>query len=364
MRIGLFPRLAAAVVFMLAFSASAGASGVSGRQHAALTLASTPRTVALAPHGPGVHGTARPDLTISVLPTFDSSFTTGGVRYAYTMVGTDPRKPAAVTQVKTSLRPLSLFITDAGVAVPISAATVAQVTSSGLFTPKPFPGGTAQYGDGFMRAQFWSAVGNGTKNWHAKLTAPTVAARKTVTIPAGLGAVQIVDKQKVGLADIATVDAALRPDIAATPADTFTIFILQNTVLCDYGCGIGGYHSVYIDSKGPHTYAVASVLDPAVFGQASGFYGLSPASHEVAEWYADPYVGNITPIWSAPNYGCGNSLEVGDPLVGTNRTVDGQVYQDEAFLPWFSGHTSTSFKGRYSWFGTFTSPSTGCSFGP
>ena len=50
------------------------------------------------------------------------------------------------------------------------------------------------------------------------------------------------------------------------------------------------------------------------FGTASGFYGLAPLSHEIAEWLTDPLLTNAVPAWtepSVPQYGCSTLLEAG-----------------------------------------------------
>jgi hypothetical protein len=77
------------------------------------------------------------------------------------------------------------------------------------------------------------------------------------------------------------------------------------------------------------------------------------------------------PNWKspfAPQYGCNNSLEVGDPVAGlpvgpyTVKGVKHQYYvQDLAFETWFAkAKTSTSVNGWYSMFGTFKTPAPGC----
>ena len=42
-------------------------------------------------------------------------------------------------------------------------------------------------------------------------------------------------------------------------------------------------------------------------------------SHEISEWADDPFVNNGVEPWltpTAPQYGCTNALETGDPVVG------------------------------------------------
>ena len=99
-------------------------------------------------------------------------------------------------------------------------------------------------------------------------------------------------------------------------------------------------------------------------GTRSGFYGLAPMSHELAEWLANPYVTNEVPEWTEktnPQYGCSDELEVGDPLVGKVLRVNKQAYQDEAYLSYFARQKpSTAWLGRYTWFNTFKTHSHGC----
>ena len=139
--------------------------------------------------------------------------------------------------------------------------------------------------------------------------------------------------------------------------------LADNIVLCDAGqCGIGGYHSASTNATGTHTYSYQSFLDPAIFG--STFADTAPMSHELAEWLADPFVDNTVPFWDspiAPQYPCNNFLEVGRPA-GRHRATGRR-----AELPGRGVHLvlhphvpSIGWLNRYSWFGTFTSPSPSC----
>ncbi|HEY6321669.1 MAG TPA: hypothetical protein VJA16_08950 [Thermoanaerobaculia bacterium] len=92
-------------------------------------------------------------------------------------------------------------------------------------------------------------------------------------------------------------------------------------------------------------------------------------SHELAEWYDDPFVNNATPPWGLSgilNAGCYSNLEVGDPLTGRVLEVampNGLTYhpQELAFFSWFFDQVpSMGLKGLYSWGGTLTSPAPPC----
>jgi len=85
------------------------------------------------------------------------------------------------------------------------------------------------------------------------------------------------------------------------------------------------------------------------------------------EWYNDPFTNNVVPNWIspiAPQYGCNNALEVGDPLVGVVFTVNGfsgSHLQDEAFFSWFARQTpSIAINGLYTYLGTFKTLSKHC----
>jgi hypothetical protein len=175
----------------------------------------------------------------------------------------------------------------------------------------------------------------------------------------------------VYLVDIEWFDTRLLSQVGAAATSELTQFLGGDVVLCGRysardvsSCGIGGYHSGIDAADGPHTYLYASYLDPKYYGKASGFYKLSPFSHELAEWLTDPLVTNAVPKWTepgVPQYGCSSLLEVGDPLVGKNIAVGPQVYQDEAYLAFFSRQRpSTSWNKRYSWFANLKTTSRGC----
>jgi hypothetical protein len=119
-------------------------------------------------------------------------------------------------------------------------------------------------------------------------------------------------------------------------------------------------------------------------------------SHEISEWADDPFVNNWVEPWltpTAPQYGCTNILETGDPVVGIGfamghntfeqgpnpngtQSADGYYHpEDEVFLPWFmrlpSNATGTEQNqsgtgGRYSLMGDlnpfpgFRTVATGC----
>jgi hypothetical protein len=107
-----------------------------------------------------------------------------------------------------------------------------------------------------------------------------------------------------------------------------------------------------------------------------GIADIHAFSHEVAEHLDDPFVNNAVKPWltpTAPQYGCTDVLETGDPVVGVwyplsgNSTgrADGYNYygqyhpEEEVFGQWFA-HGGLEAAGYHSWDGrlTFMGPRT------
>ncbi len=150
------------------------------------------------------------------------------------------------------------------------------------------------------------------------------------------------------------------------------------------------------------TFAWASWVQPGLYARPNGgtdwaLQDIHAVSHEIAEWGDDPFVNNTVEPWltpTAPQYGCTNVLETGDPVVaigfamGTNtfeqgpnpngtQSADGYYHpEDEALLPWFMRVAPNNISeptqspstnvGRYTFMGDlnpfpgFRQPATGC----
>jgi hypothetical protein len=337
------------------------------------TVDLTPRFTTLPVKKVSARRTSTRAEVVSKLQTFTRTFEYAPEHktYSYTMVGYDPAV-TGTAMIPNSITPIRFRFAGNKVQLP-SSTTIKAVTRSGLYTPQAFPGGKGQYGDVFMRTQFSSSIRNGKRNWHVKLAPPTVNQPLRLWVPSTKGGpARTTSGVGVWLVDITWFDSALQSTIAEQSPAALTQFLGADVVLCGHydpsdltSCGIGGYHSATDETaSGVWTYSYQSYLSRAVFGAESGFYGLAPMSHELAEWLANPYLENETPAWtepSNPQYGCSSELEVGDPLVGTVLTVAKQIYQDEAYLAFFARQRpSTAWRGRYSWFGTFTTYSRRC----
>lgn len=299
------------------------------------------------------------------LRTFSSSFTFGGRTFPYTMVGSPPGGAATTTTVASTITPLTFRFGTVTMSSP--AVNTTTVLGSGLFTDQAFPGGTGQYGDVFLRTQFWSRIGAGSKAWHVRLARPAVRPTLTLTVPATSGrSVLLSTGVRIGVVDIGFLDAQLRGYVSAPAPDVLTQLLATNIVLCRGNptatlgnCGIGGYHSAWSTPTGRHTFTYQGYLSPLVFDDPTSA-DLAIMSHQLGEWLADPYATNPAPAWRTPG-GCNRLLEVGDGLVGTGVRIGGLFYQDLAYLPYFAHQTpSPSWLGRYSWFGTSKAPSTLC----
>lgn len=169
-----------------------------------------------------------------------------------------------------------------------------------------------------------------------------------------------------------------------TTADLST-FLFPNTFLFDGtpdDCCVIGFHTYDLEpgSASNHwrerRYVVdyASWISPGIFSDPT-FGDVSALSHELAEAFSDPFVGNATPWWLAPNGLCQNGLETGDvieqlPNAQFPMTLNGFTYhpQNEALLPCFAGVApSPAIHHAYSYPDTtvLTSPATsqnvGCS---
>jgi hypothetical protein len=235
--------------------------------------------------------------------------------------------------------------------------------------------GNTQYIDAFQRAEFWNVLGEeGQGDYHTfldpvKTLSPiviNVPATKGVTLPPEFGVCGpfgIVDIEFFDAYLAITVLPALRPQVNA---GNFPIFMLYNTVLATQPitdifntCCILGYHGSTANTP-IQTYSPSDFDTTGLFGPTQG--DSNTLSHEVGEWANDPFGNNPTPPWGHTGQvaGCQNSLEVGDPLSGTNFSPiggrNGFTYhlQELAFFSWF--FTSQSI-GIHRWFSdndTFT----------
>jgi hypothetical protein len=367
-----------------------------------------------------------------------------GVTYGYNMVGADPSSCAGsacdvtiqadITPIIVNIDGLTFDGTSKVQAVldsPVFATndygTTRAATAAGAFPKTPAlirgPGGALSQGDAgqqlqledaTMRAQFNQV---GTSPYHLLLHANVLPA-VTIDVPPNQG-VLLQSGRKVIFADVnISWWSAQIKNLETTADPTHLPIYLTDSVLLHIGkdvtnCCVIGYHGTRATGHGVgnansngnaavQTFAWASWVRPGIYARANGgtdwaLQDIHALSHELSEWADDPFVNNFVQPWltpTAPQYGCSNSLETGDPVVsigfamGTNtfdqapnpdgsQSADGFYHpEDEVFLPWFMRtapnnvseptQAASTNGGRYTLMGDlnpfpgFRQPATGC----
>ena len=319
--------------------------------------------------------------TNNTVPHWTSSFTTDGVTYPFTMVGTNPATSNATTVVPTVIIPFKFILPDGSV---LDGTTkVHNVLGSPNFRNFAYTSGTTQFGDAVQRAEFWEHVSSTSPGYHVRLGAPTVLPTQTIAIPANQ-VVFFVGSHSGKLE--AFISASWFADklqnainVLHVPPTTLPIILTYNSFLYVHDvnvfCCIAGFHGAFASRNGNgnqqvQTFIYAGWGDPGIFRNPS-FQDILALSHEVSEWMNDPFGNNPAPPWQFANgAGCQANLETGDPFeVLTNAafpvTLHGFTYhpQTEALLQWFSREVpSDAISGAYSYPNTalVTQPSQPC----
>lgn len=352
----------------------------------------------------------------TTIPYFRSSFTdpSNGATYAYTMVGTDPSGNATTT-IPTVIIPLKfnfaasvdptfhtldgandvaqtvgspVFQTaDIGAAANTSASAPPQPpdTPPGV-APNPRvinePSDVTQLGDAIYRAQ-WGKSGIG---YHVLLGQPTVLPTQSIDVPQNQGIIVVGSRSRahIGLMSISWFGGRLNNLLVSMHIDpkVLPIFLVDNTFMYikDPGnCCVLGFHGAKSSLNGNgkqqvNTYMFASYSTQGIFSNNAGdsesfiadIHGLS---HEVQEWYDDPFVNNAVNPWlapTAPQYGCTADLETGDPVVGYGFKItmlNGITYhpEDEVHYSWFARESpSRAAGGYYTYLNNFAGTANGC----
>ncbi|HET6820699.1 MAG TPA: hypothetical protein VFH98_09110, partial [Candidatus Limnocylindria bacterium] len=265
-----------------------------------------------------------------------------------------------------------------------------------------------QLQDATQRAQFNET---GSSSYHLRLQ-PNVLDPVTINVPAGKGTL-LQSGRGVVFADVSYSWWGAQIKNLTNSADPthLPLYLTDNVLLFQgsdiFNCCVIGFHGAQANAKSQgkasvQTYSWASYISPGIYARPNGgsFWALQDIhaiSHEIAEWADDPFVNNWVEPWltpTAPQYGCTDILETGDPVVGigfamgTNtfrqgpnpnntQSADGFYHpEDEVYLPWFmrtapntvsepTQSPSTNI-GRYSLMGDlnpfsgFRQPATGC----
>jgi hypothetical protein len=365
-----------------------------------------------------------------------------GVTYGYNMVGADPNNCSGAACDVTIEADITPIIVNVGgltfdgtevVGPTLQSPEFATndygstpfATAAGAFPNTPAlirgPGGVLSPGnagqglqleDATMRSQF-----NTFGSYHVRLH-PNLLPAVTIDVPSNQGTL-LQSGRGVVFADVNISWWSAKIKNLETTADpTHLPIYTTKDVLLHIGrdifnCCVIGYHGTGAtglrkgggNSNGNsplQTFAWATYLSPGIYARPNGgtdwaVQDIHPLSHEVAEWADDPFVNNFVEPWltpTAPQYGCTNILETGDPVVGigfamgTNtylqgpnpdgtQSADGFYHpEDEVFLPWFMRTAPNTVSeptqspspniGRYSFMGDlnpfpgFRQPATGC----
>jgi len=342
------------------------------------------------------------------IPHWGSSFTdpTNGKTYHYTMVGSDPTKGDVTTTVPTVIIPMDFNFEATGVSLngsdkvqatmqsPVfqSADIGAAANASASAPPGPpisapnrtvnEPSDNTQLGDAIYRAQF-GKTGSG---WHTMLGQPTVQPTATIDVPKNQGFTVVGSSSHatIGLMSYSWFSSKLQNLINTRHISprVLPIFLVNNTFLyigTTDNCCVLGYHGARSSLNGNgrqqvNTYMFASYSVQGVFAPNDGdtesfiadIHGLS---HEVQEWYDDPFVNNEVNPWltpTAPQYGCTTDLETGDPVVGYGFKIpmsNGITYhpEDEVHYSWFARESpSRAAQGYYTYLNNFADVASGC----
>jgi hypothetical protein len=347
------------------------------------------------------------------IPHWSSTFTdpTNGQTYRYTMVGTDPGAGNATTTVPTVIIPMNFTFdqsADPAVHSLDGADRVADTISSPVFqnanigaaadatasappsqpgvAPSPRvvnePSDVTQLGDAIYRAQF----GKSSSGWHVRLGQPTVLAPASFNVPKNQGQIVVGSRTHadIGLMSYSWFTTRLESLLASRHISptVLPIFLVNNVFLYVHSqdnCCVLGYHGALTSLNGQgrqrvNTFMFASYSQQGIFAANPGdtqsyiadVHGLS---HEVQEWYDDPFINNVVDPWltpTAPQYGCTALLETGDPVVGFGFEVampNGITYhpEDEVHFSWFARESpSRAAQGYYTYLNNFAGVAQGC----
>jgi len=371
-----------------------------------------------------------------------------GVTYGYNMVGADPNSctgSACDVTVQVDITPIVVNVAgrtfDGNDVVAATLASPQFATNDYGSTPKATiqtctynngtaivngsfcggPGGVLsqadagnqlQLQDATMRAQF-----NKYGTYHLRLH-PNLMPAVTINVPQNQGALIVSGRGVVGgQIDYGWWSSQIKNlETKADPTHlplylTDQIFLYLSNI--PGNCCVIGYHGTLATGRGHgptsgnanqpvQTFAWASYVKPGFYARPDNgtdwaLQDIHAVSHEIAEWADDPFVNNWVEPWltpTAPQYGCTNILETGDPVVGIGFSMGTNTYfqgpspngttssdgtfhpEDEVFMPWFlrlapnnvsepTQTTSTNI-GRYTLMGDlnpfpgFRQPATGC----
>lgn len=320
-----------------------------------------------------------------------------GFSWPYTMVGTSPflqgqdgQGSDGPTFIEAPVVPVTVTLLDQngnvaqgpkGPLVQSANALVKPTLQSPVFSPTFYTSSVfpTQFPDAVQRASFYNLTNQG---WHTLLI-PRVLKPQNISVPYGFyyyGLNADGSCCDFVLIDYNTFGGLVFPPTATDTTTPLGILensgqintsgittLLFNNVYLYIGslsqCCVLGYHSYDLEPGSAkngyrekrYVMDYSSWISPGLF--LGGLADVTALSHEMAETFADPFVGNQTPIWLAPNGNCQNNLEVGDVIENLPNgvysvTLNGFTYhpQNVALLQWFADTTpSNAVGGLYSY---------------
>lgn len=347
-------------------------SGPVFAQDAGVYGVARPMFAVLPPHG----GNNEAVLPATQLPQWTFSFTYGGTTYNDVMIGTNPASTNSTTVLQWGIIPIKMVYGtgngnttfDPKSIYSGNMTAIQEVANSPLFralvdyVQGGTDLGTTQYGDAYVRGDFWQDVQVNT-NYHLKFGKRMLFAEQTLTVPVGLGHVISNPWSGVptGTANINWFDLQLQALITKLKIqpNVLPLFLTYNVYLTSGGCCIGGYHSALAGPPSGQTYAFTTTVSQStvpVFSQDIG-----AASHEIGEWIMDPFGSNNSPCGVMEN---GDPLETEPNFGDFPYTVNGFTYhpQDLVFVDYFGAPTSLPVNGWYT-FQNETNANSVCSRG-
>ena len=327
-----------------------------------------------------------------------------GVTYGYNMVGANPSTctgSACSAAVTADIIPLNVVVDGmtfsgedvlpATLASPLFAlndyGSTPFATAAGAFPNAPAlirgPGGALsqndagvqlQLEDATMRAQFNKT---GSSPYYLRLS-PVTHDAITIVVPKGK-ATLLQSGRGVIFADVSiqwwgTRIHNLIGSLGYVDPTRLPIFVTNDVVNFQgtnpLNCCVIGFHgTVTAAANGQgnqpvQTFAWASWLSPGVYARPNGgtdwaVQDIHPLSHEISEWADDPFVNNLVEPWltpTAPQYGCSNLLETGDPVVGIGFAMGTNTFEQgpnpngtQSADGYYHRRTRCSYRGSCAW---------------
>jgi hypothetical protein len=305
------------------------------------------------------------------IPFWTSSFTYNGVTYPYRMVGTDPATSNSTTVIPTTIVPVKFVFADGNSLDATSK--VDSVRNSPIFQGYDYGTGFTQYGDAIQRAEFWSSVSTTSPNWHTLLASPSVTPTLVIDVPKEHGFHYLggASYPTMWLVDFDWFWTRMHNTLSQLHIQptSLPIFLTNNVYLLarDQATVYFGYHGSGTTSQPIKGYG-NQVIQTYIYSAWSDDNSWAPVyvdprdigglSHEIAEWYNDPFGNNWVPRWQNPTFPQAQQgdLEVADVLeyldpCSVEVTIGGRAYHpaNVALLPWFAReYPSRAYQGAYS----------------